>query len=163
MEKNKIDWQKHHRYMPHSGMCGSTTIWMILQATGIKRPLWLINYYVYKSWWGVCPQLFLAFLSRYFSTTNFKINASIQDISFHLKQNHIVVLNWWDKGNGHYSIVSSYEKGFLTMVDSSKERDWEWVMTTKELKQVWWDTLNTDDSIYHTGFMLWIDPSSKRK
>ena len=82
MEENKIEWRKFHRYMPHSGMCGSTTIWTILNACGIKRPLWFINYYVYKRWWGVCPQLFIAFLSRYFSIVNFKIGTNIRDISF---------------------------------------------------------------------------------
>ena len=148
--------------MPHPGMCGSATIWMIMSASRIKKPLWYINYYVYKKFWGVCPQLFIAFLSRYFSLVNFKVGAKISDISYHLNQGHIVVLNWWDKDNGHYSIVSDCKKGFLTMIDSSRERDWEWVMSTKELKEVWFDTLTTDDKLYHSGFMLWIDPASKK-
>jgi hypothetical protein len=159
--EEKIDWKKFHRYQPHDGMCGGTVIWMILSACGIKRPLWFINYYVYKPFWGVCPQLFIAFLSRYFSLVNFKVGADIRDISYHLLKNHIVVLNWWDSDNGHYSIVDACEKGFLTMVDSSRERDWKWVMSTKEFKKIWWDTLDCGDNIYHTGFMCWIDPCSK--
>jgi hypothetical protein len=156
-----IDWRKHHRFMPHAGMCGSTTIWMILHACGIPKPLWYINHYVYKPFWGVCPQLFVAFLSRYFSTINFKTNSSVKDVAYHLNKNNIVVLNWWDSNNGHYSIVDKCEKGFLTMIDSSKERDWMWIMSTKEFKKVWWDTLDCGDNIYHTGFMAWINPRSK--
>jgi hypothetical protein len=157
-----IDWQKHHRFMPKEGLCGPTTIWMILSACGIRKPLWLISAYTYKKWWGCPSQLFIGYLSRYFSLVNFKTNARISDIAFHIKAGHIVVINWWDNGEGHYSIVSDYETGWITIVDSSRERDWKYLMSTKELRKKWFDTLDINDSLYHTELMIWIDPKSKR-
>lgn len=148
--------------MPFSGWCGPTIIKIILSTCEIKKSIWEIALYVYKWWWGTPPQLFVAYLSKFFSLVNYKTNARTSDISFHLKARHIVVINWWDGDEGHYSIVSKCEKGLLDIVDTTRERPWLWKMTTKELKRVWYDTLTMDNSIYHENFMIWIDPNSKR-
>lgn len=157
-----IDWREHHRFMSREGLCGPTTIWMVLSACKIRRPLWFISIYTWKWWWGCPSQLVIGFLSRYFSLVNFKTNAKIGDIAHHIKVGHIVIINWWDKDGGHYSIVSNYERGWLTIVDSSRERDWQYLMSTKEFKDKWFDTLDISDTLYHVGLMIWIDPKSKR-
>jgi hypothetical protein len=164
--KKPIEWEKHHRFMPKDGMCGSTTIWMILDACGIKKSINEIAKYVHKWWWGTPPQLFVAYLSKFFSVVNYKNGATISDIAVHLKMGHIVVVNFWDKvndeGDGHYTIVSEYKDGTLFMVDSSKEHDAQWGIKGKEFRKIWYDTLTVDDRLYHEGFMIWIDPKSKR-
>lgn len=159
---NSIEWKKHHRFMLFSGWCGQTTIQIILSACGIRKSIFEISLFVYKWWWGTPPQLFVAYLSRYFKTVNYKTGATIADISRHLKQGHIVVINWWDETEGHYSIVSECKKGILTLIDSSREREWQWSMATKELKERWYDTLNIQNSLYHTGYMIWVDPKTKK-
>ena len=162
MANNEINWQKHHRFMPYEGWCGPTVIKIIFSACNIKKSIYEIAWYVYKGWWGTPSQLFIAYLSKFFVLVNYKMNATISDIAAHLKLGHIVIINWWDKDGGHYSIVSSYKEGWLTIIDSSRERDWQWVMTGKELRRVWYDTLNVDDSLYHEGLMIWLDSTRKK-
>ena len=166
MEENKIDWRKYHQFMPREGWCGQTTVKMIFNATGIKKSIYEISKYIYKPWWGCPSQLIVAYLSKFFLVVNYKINATIGDISLHLRLGHIVVVNFWDKidddEDGHYAIVSNYENGTLTMIDSSKEHDWQWGISGKAFRKIWYDTLSVDDRLYHEGFMCWIDPKSKR-
>jgi hypothetical protein len=161
-----IDWGKHHRFMPRKGLCGPTTIWMVLSACGIRVPLWKITKKVYKNWYGTPSVLLIALLKQYFSGVNYKIGASIADIAFHKKLNHILIVNFWDgderDGDGHYAIISDYEKGFLTLVDSSREHDWQWSISTKEFRKKWYDLLTEDGELYHTGLLIWILPFSKR-
>jgi hypothetical protein len=163
----EIDWEKHHRFMPHSGLCGPTTIWMILDACGIKKSLPSICFYTWKPWYGAPSILLTAFLKRYFRLVNYKVGSSIEDISRHIKLGHIVIINFQDGDGdeeleGHYAIVSEYRRGTLTLIDSSNEHPWKWEISTKKLKERWYDNLTEDGKLYHTGFMVWVDPKSKR-
>ena len=162
----QIDWEKHHRFMPpNSGLCGPTTIWMILNACGIKKSLWTISLYTWKHWYGSPSILLTAYLKKYFRLVNYKTGSSIADISKHIKLGHIVIINFQDgeeELEGHYAIVSDYKKGILTLVDSSNEHPWKWEISTKKLKERWYDDLVEDGKLYHTGWMLWLAPNTKR-
>lgn len=156
----EIDWSKHHRYMPYSGWCGVATIWTVLHACGIKKSIYEIAWFTLKPWYGVPYSILIAYLNRFLSVVNYRTNASISDISRHLKLGHIVIINFWDHDDGHYAIVSHCAKGQLTIIDSSRERDWKYTMTTKELNSKWWDFLS--DSLWHEKLVIWVDPKSKR-
>lgn len=163
----EIDWEKHHRFMPrNSGLCGPTTIWMILNACEIKKSLLAITLATWKRWYGTPSILLTAYLKKYFCLVNYKVGSSISDISRHIKQGHIVIINFQDgeedELEGHYAIVSEYKKGSLTLIDSSNEHPWKWEISTKKLKERWYDDLTEDGKLYHTGFMIWLDPKSKR-
>ena len=155
-----IDWAKHHRFMPFEGWCGVNTIWMVLSACGIKKSIFEIALFTWKPWYGVSYTILVAYLNKFFSLVNYRTNATIADISKHLRLGHILIINFWDSNNGHYAIVSDYAKGILTIIDSSRERDWQYTMSTKELKNKWWDFLS--DSIWHERLIIWVDPKSRK-
>jgi hypothetical protein len=165
---NDINWSRYHKFMPKDGLCGPTTLWMVLHACEIRIPLWLISFYVYKKWWGTPPQLFIAYLSKYFGLVNYKLNATITDISKHLEAGHICIINFWagkndeNEGEGHYAIASRYKNKVLEIIDSSKEIDWKYGMTAKELRKVWYDTLTLDNKLWHEGLLIWFDPKTKK-
>ncbi len=162
INKIPIDWEKHHAFMPFNGFCGPAVIKIIFSATGIRKSIWEISLWTWKWWYGCANQLLIAYLSKFYSLVNFKLNGKISDIASHLKAGHIVIVNFWDNGVGHYAIISEYKKHLLTFVDPSRERNWKYVMTTSTFKEIWYDTLNVDDSLYHEGLLIWIDPKSKR-
>ena len=99
---------------------------------------------------------------------NFKTNASISDISYHLKKDHIVIVNWWDDidndnhDNGHYSLALKYDnkKKLITLADPSQGRG-IWDMSIKNFKKRWFDTLDMNNRVYLEGLMIWIDLNSK--
>ena len=162
-----IDWQKHHRYMRAPGLCGPTTLQIVLSACGIKKSIREISKYVYVKSYGSPFILIVAYIKKFFSITNYRTGASISDISSHLRAGHILIINFWDEdedgnGDGHYAIVSSYENKILTIVDSSKERDWTYGITTKEFKKIWFDCLVDDNSLWHENLLIWFDPKSRR-
>jgi hypothetical protein len=146
--------------MPRPGLCGSTTIWMILRSSNIKVPLWFINLYTHKWWWGVTPQIFTAFISRYFSKITYQQDSSIEEIIANIKAGNIVVINWMDNGDGHWSIVSDYKDGIFEIVDTSRERDWRWYIDKNELDRRWYDAISMDGSIIIKRLIICIDPSS---
>ena len=158
----EIDWEKHHHYMPWAGACGPTVIKMIFSVADIKKSILEISLYTWKWWYGCPNQLFSAYLSKFFSLTNYKLNGSIADISRHLKMGHIVVVNFWDNTDGHYAIISECKKGILTVIDPSREREWRYTIATKEFKKIWYDYLDTINTIYHEGLLIWVDVNSKR-
>jgi hypothetical protein len=164
MEENKIDWEKHHVISPFSGWCGPATIKTIFNVYGIKKSIFEIAWHVWKPWYGSCYILMVAYLKKYFSLTNYKFG-NISDISAHLKSGHVVILNFWDgdkDGDGHYAIVAGYENKILEMIDSSSGRDWQYGMSIKELRKVWYDTITLDNSLWHEGLIIWLDGSSKK-
>jgi ABC-type bacteriocin/lantibiotic exporter with double-glycine peptidase domain len=162
-----IDWTSYHRFQEKNDYCGVAVIQMILSQVGINKTQEEIAKDVFISWWGVSQQIMLAYLSQYFSITNYKNNSKISDVSFHLKNNHIVVLNWWDDlddsyGDGHYTIVEKYVDKKLFLVDSSTERNGILEIKYSDFKSRWYDTLTLDNKIWTTGWMLWVDLKSKR-
>jgi hypothetical protein len=164
---NTIDWIKYHQFMPKEGYCGQTTVRMVLSACGIKKSIQEISKHIYKEWYGSPYILIVAYLNKFFSTVNYKTGATISDISAHLKLGHILIINFWDRAedgteDGHYAIVSDYNNKVLTIVDSSKERDWEYGITAKEFNRIWYDTLVNDNSLWHENLLIWVDPKSKR-
>ena len=143
---------------------------MTLDAVDISVSQEQIAKDIYIPWWGVGHQIMLAYLSRYFKKVNYKHNATIRDISFHLSKNHILIVNFWDDfldgegiGDGHYSVVSECKKGIITLIDPSNERDGVWSISTKKFRAHWYDTIETQDRLYVEGWLLWIDPMSKIK
>jgi hypothetical protein len=162
MEENKIDWQRCHVSIPHSGWCGPATIKIILNAAGIKKSIYEIAAHVWKWWYGSSFILVVAYLKKYFSLVNYRTGASIGDIKKHLSLGHVCIINFQSEGEGHYALVVSHDGKFLTIVDASNETDWSYVMTTGELKRVWFDTLTNDDSLWHENLLIWCDLKSKR-
>jgi len=161
-------WKKHHSFQEKSAWCGPATIQMVLASSGIVKSQKEIAGEVLKDWWGTDHRIMLAYLSRFYTSLNYKENATIRDISNHLKKKHIVILDWWDdlsSGNpdGHYSLavkLNSKNK-LLTLADPSNERDGVWSIKSKEFKDRWYDSLDVRNKIWIEGFMLWIDPKSK--
>lgn len=162
-----IDWSKYHRYMSKEGLCGPYTVQMVLSACGIKKSIREISKHIYKEFYGSPYILIVAYLKKFFVITNYRTGASISGISAHLRAGHILIINFWDEdedgnGDGHYAIISGYENKVLTFVDSSKERDWTYGMTTKEFKKIWYDCLVDDNTLWHENLLIWVDPKSKR-
>jgi hypothetical protein len=158
----QIEWEKYHRFMPISGWCGPTTLWVIFSACGIKKPLWYIALHIYKWWYGSPYILLVAFLNKYFSLVNYKTGATIADISKHLKLGHICIINFQSSGDGHYAIVAEYKNKQVTIIDTSRDGNWKYNMSANELKRVWYDTLVNDNSLWHENLLIWVDPNSKR-
>ncbi|OGM10710.1 hypothetical protein A2Z22_05410 [Candidatus Woesebacteria bacterium RBG_16_34_12] len=173
--KKSINWKKYHKFREKKEWCGPAVIQMVLKASGIRRTQKEIAKDVYKPWWGTNQQTMLAYLSRFFKLVNFKQNATISDITFHLKKGHIVVVNWWDnfppgEPEGHYTIVSSYDnrKKEITMVDPAilgplLEKKGIYAMKVKEFNKRWYDYLDIHGSTWIEGWMLWVNPQSKLK
>lgn len=161
------DWKKFQRFQEKPGWCGPAVIQMTLLASGISKTQKEIAKDVYKDWWGTTQQIMLAYLSRFFKIVNYKQDAAFKDISFHLKNGHIVILDWWDdidkedEEGGHYSIVSDYRSGTLTLVDPSNARNGIWTIKGIEFNKKWYDTLDVHDRTWVEGWMLWVDPASK--
>ncbi|MGA3292035.1 MAG: C39 family peptidase [Candidatus Microgenomates bacterium] len=162
-------WKKYHRFQEKPGFCGPAVIQMVLLACGINKTQVEIARDVYKDWWGTTQQIILAYLSKFFKIVNYKHNATFKDISSHLKNGHIVILDWWDdvdkedKADGHYSIAGDYDHKLraLTLVDPSNSRPGIWTISDNEFRKKWYDTLDVHDRTWVEGWMLWIDPSSK--
>ena len=156
----RIDWSKHHRFMPRPGWCGPTTIWMVLDAVGIKKNINKIAKKVWKKWYGTPPQLMAAYLAKYFGEVGYEVNSRITDIEWHLGLGRIVIVNWMDRGEGHYSIVSGYNGDLLTMIDSSRERNWSNYMEDNIFAQNWYDYLAENKRLRINGLLIWVDPES---
>jgi ABC-type bacteriocin/lantibiotic exporter with double-glycine peptidase domain len=163
-----IDWTEHHRFQEKEGYCGVAVVQMILENAGINKSQKNIARYLYKSWFGTPRVLILSYLSKYFNVVNYKTNAKISDIAFHLKRNNIVLVNWFDDnmgqddGDGHYSLVASCEKGTITLVDPSNQRSGIWSMKTKDFSSRWFDYTDLNNRTYSEGYILWLDPKSRR-
>jgi hypothetical protein len=48
-------------------------------------------------------------------------------------------------------------------VDSSKDRKGVWKLTTKEFSEHWYDTIDIANKLYIEGWMLWLDPKTKKE
>jgi hypothetical protein len=155
-----IDWEKHHRFMPVPGWCGPTTIWMVLSACGIVVPIVTIADHVWKEWYGTPPQLMAAYLATYFGSVGYEQEGTVGGIRQYLKEGMIVIVNWRDGNEGHYSIVSDVEKDKVQMVDSSREREWTYSVSVKEFYSTWFDCLADDNRLYQYGNLIWVDPKS---
>ena len=167
MEGTKI-WKKYCKFQEKPGWCGPAVLQMVLARAGIKKSQGEIAKDVYKKWWGTPQQMILAYLSRFFKIVNFKQNASLKDVSFHIKKGNFVILNWWDdfdenNPGGHYSLAADYDSKLraLTLVDPSNERQGIWTISDTEFRQKWYDTLDVHDRTWIEGWMLWVDPQSK--
>ena len=157
----KIDWAKHHRLMPREGWCGPTTVWMILSACGIKKSIGKIAKAIWIKWYGTPPQLMAAYLSKYFDSVGYEEEATVEDILEHLAKERIVIVNWMDGAEGHYSIVYKAWKERLGMVDSSRdERSWLWNIAFDDFTKLWYDYLTDDKKFRHDGILIWVDPES---
>jgi len=156
----EIDWQKHHRFMPRPGWCGPATIWMVLDACGIRQPMGDIARSVWMKWYGTPPQLMAAYLAKYFEDVNYKDMCNLHIIRTCLDLKRIVIVNWHDGGEGHYSIVSNCDHHKVTMVDSSREHNWTYTIDNKKFMDNWFDCLTSDNRMCHYGLMLWVDPES---
>lgn len=169
MQITLAEWKKYHKYQEKPGWCGPAVIQTALLAGGIEKTQKEIAKEVHKNWWGTTQQIMLAYFSRFFKIVNYKHDATMKDVSLHLKKGHIVILDWWDnidkedEPGGHYSIVGDYDyklKG-LTLVDPSNGRPDIWTISDKEFNKNWYDTLDVHDRTWIEGWMLWIDPESK--
>ena len=161
-------WKKYHRFQKRPGWCGPAVIQMVLAKCGIKKTQEEIAKEVYKKWWGTTQQITLAYLSRFFKIVNYKNNAAMKDVLFHLKKGHIVILDWWDDfdvemAGGHYSIAVEYHPRLkaLTLADPSNDRPGIWTISDKEFNAKWYDTLDVHNRTWIEGWMLWVDPKSK--
>ncbi len=159
----QIDWEKHHRFMPYPGWCGPTTIWMALSACGIKKNINKVARDVWKKWYGAPPQLMAAYLARYFGEVGYEVNCKIEDISTNLKKGRIVIVNWQDNGEGHYSIVADMGDNWIQMVDSSREHPWLYFINPYVFRKIWFDYLADNKRIRHDGLLIWVDPASSKK
>jgi len=161
------DWKKFHRFQEKSGWCGPAVIQMGLLSAGIKKTQREIAKDVYQGWWGTTPQIMLAYFSRFFKDVNYKNNSTIEDLSAHLAQGYIVIVNWWDDidkddiEGGHYSIVEDCKSGKLTLVDPSNARQGIWTIDFSEFKDKWFDYLDVNNKIRSESWMIWVDPASK--
>jgi hypothetical protein len=162
MKENKIDWRKHYVSMKYDGWCGVYTVKMIFNACGIKKSVYEIALFIWKWWYGSSYILLVAYLKRFFNTVNFKLGATIGDIVAHLKLGHICILNFQDDGEGHYALAVENNGKFFTIVDPSPSRDWQYAISKEELKKIWWDTIDLDNTLYHTQLLIWCDPKSKK-
>jgi hypothetical protein len=168
MINTSASWKKYHRFQEKPGWCGPAVIQMVLLKCGIKKTQGEISRDVYKNWWGTPQQMILAYLSRFFKIVNYKQNATLKDVSFHLNKGNIVILDWWDdfeedSAGGHYSIAINYDSKLraLTLADPSNDRPGIWTVADKEFNLKWYDTLDVHDRTWIEGWMLWIDPKSK--
>jgi hypothetical protein len=159
-------WKQHYRHQIISGWCGPAVVQMVLSSAGIEKSQKAIARYIYKSWWGTPHQLILAYLSKYFKTVNYKNSATLKDVRFHLNKANILVVNWWDNiddennGDGHYSILADYSEKKVTLVDSDISRG-IWSLPSDDFKRRWYDYIDTRNTTYVEGWMLWVDPKSK--
>jgi Peptidase_C39 like family len=169
MQITLTEWKKFHKFQENPGWCGPAVIQIALLACGITKTQKDIAKEVYKEWWGTTQQIILAYISQFFKIVNYKHNATMKDVSFHLKKGHIVILDWWDdidkedEPGGHYAIAGNYDyklKG-LTLVDPSDGRPGIWTISDKEFDKKWYDTLDVHDRTWIEGWMLWLDPASK--
>jgi hypothetical protein len=162
------DWKKFHKFQENPGWCGPAVIQMTLNASGINKSQKEIAEDVHKDWWGTTQQIMLAYLSRFFKIVNYKQNATFKDVSLHLKNGHIVILDWWDdidkedEPGGHYSIAGDYDykSRSLTLVDPANGRQGIWTISDKEFNKKWYDTLDVHDRTWVEGWMLWVDPKT---
>jgi hypothetical protein len=169
MQITLAKWKKLHKFQEKAGWCGPAVIQMALLACGIKKTQTEIAKEVYKDWWGTTQQIMIAYLSRFFKIVNYKQDATMKDVSTHLKMGHIVILDWWDdidkedEPGGHYSIAGNYDVKIrgLTLVDPSNGRPGIWTIADTEFNKNWYDTLDVHDRTWIEGWMLWVDPSSK--
>ena len=155
-----INWSEHHRFMPHPGWCGPTTIWMVLDACGVKKNINKIARAVWKKWYGTPPQLMAAYLARYFDNVGYEHDSGIGDILEHFNEGHIVIVNWMDGDEGHWSIVDDIMSGAILMIDSSRERQPGWVITIEKFLPLWHDFLASDGRLRQDGILIWVDPKS---
>jgi hypothetical protein len=156
-----INWSEHHRFMPHPGWCGPTTIWMVLDACGVKKNINKIARAVWKKWYGTPPQLMAAYLARYFDNVGYTRGRGMSDVRWHLKEGRIIIVNWMDTTEGHYSILVDTDKEYgVHMIDSSRERDWSYWIPTKEFEDNWYDFLASDGRLRQDGILIWVDPKS---
>jgi hypothetical protein len=169
MTKQK-SWKPYHQFQKEDGYCGVAVIQMALLRAGIRKTQKSIAKSVYINWWGVSRDIMFSYLSKFFSSMNFKSNASIRDISFHSKKGHIVIVNLWDnfeggEGEGHYCLVSSCDPKakMIELVDPSESREGIWKIPYKKFKDNWYDTINIDNTIKDIGWFMWIDLESKRQ
>lgn len=158
-----IDWSKHHRFMPREGWCGPTTIWMILDACGVKKNINKIARAVWKKWYGTPPQLMAAYLARYLGEVGYEDRCGIRDIEWHLKHGRIVIINWMDRGEGHYSIVTGVFNDLVALCDSSTGRSYNWFIAVHDFESVWYDYLADDKRLRVNELLIWVDPKSVRK
>lgn len=165
-----IDWAKHY-VRQEDGWCGPAVLKMVLSAVGIDKSQQEIVADTNISWWGVDTSIMIAYLSRFFSELNFKINAAINDIESHLNQGHIVIVDWWDDltddpddpADGHYSIVAAIDRrqGTIKLIDPSHRGIWDMKLTDFENR--WYDCLDVDQKIRQPRWILWLDPESVKK
>ena len=161
----KINWKKIHSYQETDDWCGPAVVQMVLLAAGIKNSQKEIAKDITNKWWGTGQNIMMAYLSRHFKLVNFKINATLKDIKYHLGKGHIIVVNWWDDTDddlpdGHYTIIADYLKKNrkIIMVDPSGSRKGLWKMDFKEFRNRWYDYLDVHGNTWVDGWMLWVDP-----
>ncbi|OGM32050.1 hypothetical protein A3D01_02930 [Candidatus Woesebacteria bacterium RIFCSPHIGHO2_02_FULL_39_13] len=168
--KTDLNWERIHRFQKKPGWCGPAVLQMMFLASGIKKSQTAIAQAVYKPWWGTDQQIIIAYLSKYFDKLSFKSNATIKDIKKKLKSGYLVLVDWWDDfdaddPDGHYTLIISYDTKSkkIKMADPSNEREGIWNMDKDEFEKRWYDSLDTDGRKWINGWMLWVDPTSKKK
>lgn len=164
-ENSATFWKEHHSFQEKSGWCGPAIIQMIFKATGIEKTQAEIAKDVVQDWWGTDQRILLAYLSKHYTSLNYKENASVDDIKEHLDKGHIVILDWWDdldddEPDGHYSLAAEIKGGIITLADPSGSRNGIWTMKIEDFKSKWRDSIDVRNQIWVEGFMIWIDPKS---
>jgi hypothetical protein len=133
---------------------------MVLDACGIKKNINKIARAVWKKWYGTPPQLMAAYLAKYFGEVGYEEGCKISDIEWHLGLGHIVIVNWWDRDDGHFSIVWAKDHTFMWMCDSSAGRCANWIISVHDFESVWYDYLAEDKRLRINGLLIWVNPKS---
>lgn len=158
---------KNFEFQKKPGWCGPAVINIILKSVGIKKTQSQIAKKVFKEWYGTSQGLLVAYLSKYFKKLNYKKNASISNIKKYLKNNYIVVVDWWDDlddlpADGHYCIVLKLDHKFITLLDPSNSRNGKTKMSHFEFKNRWYDTVDVNkDKLWEDRWLMWVDPKSR--
>jgi hypothetical protein len=135
---------------------------MVLDAVGTKKNINKIARAVWKKWYGTPPQLMAAYLARYFDNVGLEYDCNVEDIDHLLSHGRIVIANWFDRGEGHYSIITARHEHFVFMSDSSTGRSSNWIISVHDFESVWYDYLAEDKRLRINGLLIWVDPKSAK-
>jgi ABC-type bacteriocin/lantibiotic exporter with double-glycine peptidase domain len=159
MLKNKIDWAKHFKHQDNDSYCGNAVVQMVLDTIGVQEKQQDIARKIFKPWYGTASDLIWGYLSKYFGVVDYLDHMFIDDLTYCLDKNYIVVVHL---DEGHYCIVIEYNKKSITIVDPHKEENGIDIIDIEDFKKRWYTTMKFRDKIYAGGWMLWVDPESKK-
>lgn len=164
----KISWEKIYHAQKKSGWCGPAVVQMVLAYAGIRKSQKTIAKDIYFPWWGTTNHALIAYLSHFFKKHGSQSNSSINELEKHLKNKHLIIVNWWDDidskttPDGHYSLVISIDlvKKEITLADPSRSRG-IWSLKITDFEKNWYDYLDTQKQKLEKNWFLWLDSKSK--